>query len=192
MKLTPSKKTIKLSLISATTTLAILIIEKIIGPTHTSIAFIINNEMIAESLNIQHSVPAIGIAMFPGLLAIIFAISLKSNEDKQKCLLKIDSPLDLENDTPESFPPNQWLNSPAGVRIFYWLSDLALIKVGVSVTSTVAGASIYLLLFKPTEWGTLLGVLLISYILSVFQNYLRWRLGKILLIEPKGPETISS
>ena len=180
MNFAPSTKTTKLFLISALTTFILLVIEKFIGPTHASILFYINNKMIAESLAVRYSVPAIVIAMLPGLFAIIFANTLNYDKDKRICFSKLDSNLDLETDIPDSFPPDRWLNTPAGVWVFYWLSDILLIKVCISITSTVSGASLFLFLFGFAEWWLFVLSLLLAYVLSIFQNFLRWRLGKIL------------
>jgi hypothetical protein len=171
MNFVPSTRTLKLSLIAALTTFTFLLFEKLIGPTQICVPFSLNNKMVAESLTLRYSVPAIVIAMLPGLFAIIFANSLNLDDEKRICLLKLDSDLNLETDLPDSFPPDRWLNTPAGVWAFYGFSDVLLLKVGASITSTVAGASLYLFLFGFLEWWLFVGSLLLAYMFSIYQNF---------------------
>ncbi len=180
MKLVPERRTLILSILSASVTFILMLGEHLYGGSQKPLIFHLNDKMIMEALSVSHAVPMIVVAMLFGLLAIVLAMMLESDETKMECVSKLKKALDLEKEISGSFPPDKWLNTPDGVAIFSWLSDMALLKVGVSITSTVVGAVFYLKVRDLLSWWVCAGAILTAYILSIFQNFVVWKLEKTL------------
>lgn len=130
-----------------------------------------NKLSIEESLNLAVAIPwSIG-AMSPFVIAAALAMG---------------SPLPMHKDIvagmylpladvrlPEEFPPDRWLNCPAGVRIFMWLGDVLCAKVGASIAGTVFGVSIYLFIEGFHEYVLTLSSFALCYAFFIFPRFFR-------------------
>lgn len=180
MKLAINSRTAKWALFSTLIAFLLLYADGMTSSPLLVSVFHLNNHLVSESVNISHALPAIVLAMVPGLIAVVLAMSLSSEREKAACLSKLDSKIDLSTDIPRSFPVNPWLNSPEGVWIYYFLSDLALMKVGLGLACTVAGTALYLYFFGQLELWVAIAAFILAYLLLVYQNLIRWCLGSIL------------
>lgn len=180
LKAAINSRTAKWALISTLITFLLLYADGMTSSPLLVSVLHLNNRLVSGSVSISHALPAIIIAMMPGLIAVALAMTLSGEREKATCLSKLDSKIDLDADIPSSFPVNPWLNSPEGVWIYYLLSELALMKVGLGLGCTVAGAALYLYFFGQLELWVAIAAFILAYLLLIYQNLIRWCLGNIL------------
>jgi len=140
--------------------------------TATEFILRLNRFFTDEALSIEFSIPWILTAVTPGLIAVILSKCINEEEEKKKCLERIKKNDVTSNNLPESLD-EKWIVSAAGVWGFYILSDVLLKKVGGSITSTVAGVSLFLFANDHSNFFIMIGgvftMLALAYLQLIFR-----------------------
>jgi hypothetical protein len=170
----PSWKTVAFLCASALGTSMLLLLDGFGKQRYPlRILYRLNDAAVSESLEVSVAVTVLFLALSPALIACVLSLGIRTRALQKVCVNIMTQPLRL------SVLRAQWSHdkriiSPAGVLWFIFLLDLSCMKVGATITSTIAGVCFYLLFKGQPAYLLSLCSLAIMWEICVFPAFIRF------------------